>query len=471
MLRYNGHRRMLEPEEFRYELQDVTEPNLFRDIFPYSDIPKIPFNHRVVPMNPPEDIWITDTTFRDGQQALSPFTVEQIVQLYDYMHRLGGPKGLIRQTEFFLYSDKDRAAVRKCQERGYEFPGITSWIRATKSDFKLVKEMGLKETGILTSCSDYHIFLKLKKTRRQALDMYLDIVRAALDEGIRPRCHFEDITRADFYGFVVPFAAELMKLSKEAKIPVKVRACDTLGFGVAYPGAAMPRNVSGIIHGLTQIAGVPSEMMEWHGHNDFHRGLTNSTFAWLYGCCAINGTLLGIGERTGNTPVEALAIEYTALRGASQGMDFSVITEIADYFENEIGYKVPPMQPFVGAHFNLTRAGIHADGLLKDEEIYNVFDTQGILNRAPDVALTDRSGLAGIAFWLNTQLHLPKDKKLDKSDPGVAKIKEWIDGQFAAGRVAVISDDEMLELVQQHLPEHYQYSKKAREHNDQGCSA
>jgi len=455
MLRFNKHRRTLEPEEYHYELQDVAEPKLFRDIFPYTDIPKIPFNNRVVPMNPPEEIWMTDTTFRDGQQALPPFSVEQISDLFDLMHRLGGPNGVIRQTEFFLYSDKDRKSLIKCQEKGYSYPEITSWIRATKSDFHLVKEMGLKETGILTSCSDYHIYLKLKKTRRQALDSYLDIVRASLAEGIIPRCHFEDITRADFYGFVVPFARELMKLSKETKIPIKIRCCDTLGFGVAYPGASLPRNVNGIMYGLTQLADVPSECIEWHGHNDFYRGLTNATFAWLYGCSAINGTLLGIGERTGNTPIEALCMEYTALRGTQNGMDLSVITEIARYFEHNIGYKVPPMQPFVGAHFNVTRAGIHADGLLKDQEIYNVFDTESILNRPPDVAITDRSGLAGIAFWINTQLVEPNGKKVDKSHHGIAKIKDWIDGQFAAGRVNVISDEEMIPLVKLHLPELY----------------
>ena len=79
------------------------------------------------------------------------------------LHKLGGANGVIRQCEFFLYSDKDKEAVRKCQERNYRYPEITGWIRATKEDFKLVKEMGLKETGILTSVSDYHIFLKLKK--------------------------------------------------------------------------------------------------------------------------------------------------------------------------------------------------------------------------------------------------------------------------------------------------------------------
>ena len=453
MLVYNKIKKTLEPEEYKFELQDVKEPNLLRETFPYTDIPKIAFNNTVVPMNPPENIWMTDTTFRDGQQAFPPFSVEQISHLFDLMHKLGGPNGMIRQTEFFLYSDKDKKAVRKCQEKGYEFPKITSWIRANKNDFKLVKEMGIKETGILTSCSDYHIFLKLKKTRREALDMYLDIVKSALEDGIIPRCHFEDITRADFYGFVIPFAKELMKLSKEAKMPVKIRACDTLGFGVAYPGVSLPRNVNGIMYGLTHHAGVPSEWLEWHGHNDFYRALTNSTFAWLYGCSGINATLLGIGERTGNTPIEALAIEYIAFRGSHNGMDLSAITEIADYFRKELKYEVPNMQPFVGAHFNSTRAGIHADGLLKEQEIYNVFDTDSILNRPPEVSITDRAGLAGLAYWINTQHPNFKDSKnkIDKTHPGVLKIKEYIDELFKGDRRNPLTKDEMIELIKKYI--------------------
>ena len=102
-------------------------------------------------------------------------------------------------------------------------------------------KLGLKETGILTSVSDYHIFLKLQSNRKAALEKYLKIVRTALDKGIAPRCHFEDITRADIYGFCIPFAIELMRLREESGIDIKIRLCDTLGFGIPYPGAALPQ--------------------------------------------------------------------------------------------------------------------------------------------------------------------------------------------------------------------------------------
>ena len=173
MIEINPKSNLLEEKTYRYTLQDVPEPRLFRDMYPYHEIPKTPFNNRRVPMNMQEDIWITDTTFRDGQQSRAPYTVEQMVDIYKMMHRLGGPKGIIRQTEFFVYSEKDRTALERCMDLGHRFPEITTWIRASKEDFKLVKDIGIRETGILVSCSDYHIFNKLKMTRKQAMEHYL----------------------------------------------------------------------------------------------------------------------------------------------------------------------------------------------------------------------------------------------------------------------------------------------------------
>ena len=449
MIVKNNKTNLLEENMYDYSLQDVQEPQLFREIFDYENVPKIVFNNRKVPMAMPEEIWITDTTFRDGQQSTSPFTVEQIVELYKLMAKLGGPKGIIRQSEFFLYSEKDKQAAQACMDLGLEFPEVTSWIRANKKDFELVKEMGMKETGVLVSCSDYHIFKKMNLTRAQALDKYLGTIKDALAAGVKPRCHFEDITRADFYGFVVPFAHELMKLSKESGIPIKIRACDTMGFGVNFPGAALPRSVPGIIYGLHHFAEVPSELLEWHGHNDFYKVVTNATTAWLYGCSAVNCSLLGIGERTGNCPLEAMAIEYASLKGTTDGMDYTAITEIANYFEKEIGYVIPSRTPFVGRSFNSTRAGIHADGMLKDEEIYNIFDTRKLLNRPMHVSINNTSGLAGIAYWINEYYELPKEHKIEKSHPIIAKVKALIDKEYEGGRCTVIGDDELDNMIMQ----------------------
>ncbi|MBO5211277.1 MAG: 2-isopropylmalate synthase [Clostridia bacterium] len=449
MLELSNKTNLLEQKIYKYELQDVADPNLYRDIYSYDSVPKVAFNHRRVPMGMPEEIWITDTSLRDGQQSVEPYTVKQIVDLYKLMSKLGGPYGIIRQTEFFVYSKKDREALEKCQELGLKFPEITTWIRASKEDFKLVKDLGVRETGILVSCSDYHIFKKLKKTRKQALDTYLAAVAEAFEAGVMPRCHLEDITRADFYGFVVPFVNELMKMSKDAGIPVKIRACDTMGYGVPYPEVALPRSVPGIIYGLQHYSDVPSEMLEWHGHNDFYKAVANASTAWLYGACAVNCSLLGIGERTGNIPLEAMIMEYASLRGSLDGMDTTAITEIAEYFKNEMGYDIPPMTPFAGRNFNVTRAGIHADGLLKDQEIYNIFDTEKILNRPATVTISKTSGLAGIAYWINTNYRLCGDDALDKKDPLIIKLKEWVDAEYEDGRQTALSNFELESKIEE----------------------
>ena len=447
MLEISNKTNLLEQKSYKYQLQDVVEPNLYRDVYPYTDIPKIPFNHRRVPMDMPEEIWITDTSMRDGQQSVEPYTVDQIVDLYKLLSRLGGPKGIIRQSEFFIYSKKDREAVERCRDLGLQFPEITTWIRASKEDFKLVKEMNIKETGILVSSSDYHIFKKLKMTRREAMNMYLETVAEAFEAGVRPRCHLEDITRADFYGFVVPFVNELQKMSQDAGIPVKIRACDTMGYGIPYTEVALPRSVPGIIYGLQHYSDVPSEMLEWHGHNDFYKAVSNATVAWLYGASAVNCSLLGIGERTGNIPLEAMVFEYASLRGTLDGMDPTAITDIANYFHENMGYDIPPMTPFVGKNFNVTRAGIHADGMMKDQEIYNIFDTKKILNRAAGVMITKTSGLAGIAYWINDRYGLEGDRCIDKRDPMVLALKSWIDEEYDNGRQNAITDGEMEEHI------------------------
>lgn len=447
MLELSAKTNLLEQKNYKYSLQDVENPNLYPDIFSYDEVPRIAFNHRRVPIGMPEEIWITDTTFRDGQQSREPYTVQQIVDLYQLMHRLGGPFGIIRQTEFFVYSEKDREAIARCMELGYRFPEITTWIRATKEDFQLVKDLGIRETGILVSCSDYHIFKKMKMTRSQVMEKYLATVALAFERGVVPRCHLEDVTRADFYGFVVPFVNELSKMSADAGIPVKIRVCDTLGCGVPYPEVALPRSVPGIIYGLQHYADVPSECLEWHGHNDFYKAVANATTAWLYGASAVNCSLLGIGERTGNVPLEAMVMEYASLRGSMDGMDSTVITDIYEYYKNEIGYEAPPMTPFVGRSFNMTRAGIHADGLLKDEQIYNIFNTDKLLNRKPSVMIGKTSGLAGIAYWINENYHLTGDAQLDKHSPLVVAVKEWVDEQYLDERVTSLSPSELEEKI------------------------
>ena len=434
-------------------LDNRVEPELYRDVFPYTHVSRIEFDDTFLVPRPADPMFITDTTFRDGQQARPPYTVKQIARIYDLLHKLGGKSGLIQASEFFMYSPKDRKAIEVCRSRGYRFPRVTGWIRANMDDLKIAHDMEFDEVGLLTSMSDYHIFLKLGKTREQAMNDYLKVVTKALEWGIVPRCHFEDVTRADIYGFFLPFARKLMELSHEASMPIKIRLCDTMGYGVPFPGAALPRSVQRIVRAFTDEAGVPGAWLEWHGHNDFHKVLVNGVTAWLYGCGGVNGTLMGFGERTGNAPLEALVIDYISLTGNDEAADPTVITEIAQYFEKELDYRIPDNYPFAGKDFNATSAGIHVDGLAKNEEIYNIFDTTKILNRSVPIIINDKAGRAGVAYWINQQFNLPPERQVSKKHPAVGQIHTRIMAAYEEGRNTSFSNKEIKNLVRRFMPE------------------
>jgi len=428
-------------------MADPSGPNLLRDDFPYTRVPPLRFEGSPVAMALPDDIWITDTTFRDGQQARAPYSIEQTLRLYDLLGEIG--PGVIRQTEFFPYTPHDREVIRTCRAR--PGPEVTTWMRASLEDLELVRETGVAETGILLSASDYHIYLKMQLTRRQAFDQYLGVARAVLDAGIRPRCHLEDLTRADLSGFVAPLVHALQRLGQDAGVPVKIRLCDTMGFGLPWPQAALPRGVPRLVRFFIDSLGLSPAQLEWHGHNDFHRGEVNTVTAWLYGCAAANGTLFGFGERTGNPPLDGLVIDYLGLRGDDFRVNPRAITRAAEYFRDELHTPLPANYPFAGAGFNVTSAGVHADGLMKNEEIYNVFDTVRILDRPLGITVNDRSGLAGIAYWVNTTFRLRGPDQLGKNDPAVRAIHDEVQRQYAAGRTTGFSPDEMLALARTHL--------------------
>jgi isopropylmalate/homocitrate/citramalate synthase len=459
----------------KHPLVDAKRPNLIEDIFPYSLPPLIHLEGPVTEIIDGEPvefdfgaikdrpIFITDTTFRDGQQARPPYTLEQMVKIYDLLAKLSGPNGVVRQTEFFLYTKNDRDTLDRCRELGHKYPECTGWIRAVKGDFRLVKEAGLKETGMLTSCSDYHIFQKLKfRSRKDCLDSYCEVVDAAFEAGVRPRCHLEDVTRADLDGFVLPFVDRLMEMSEQVPedLSAKIRLCDTMGFGISYPGAELPRSIAKLIYKLNRECGVPSDRLEWHGHNDFHKVHVNAATAWLYGCDFINTTLFGFGERTGNPPMEGAIFEYIALKGDLCGIDTMAITELAEYMRS-IGLPIPDNYPFAGRAFNTTRAGIHAGGLRQDEQIYNIFDTTVLLGRPPRVAITDKSGADGVAHWINEFFGLKGDDRINKIR--VHKLARWVIDQYdVEGRLTAISDQELEAKAKEFYPDYWEKYKSGK---------
>ena len=433
----------------KYDCTEVNEPNLYKEVFPYSELPAARFGSGY---DIPDDIWVSDTTLRDGQQSMRAFTAEQSVRIYKFLNEIDNNTGAVRQAEFFVYSENDRKALLQALELGYEFPEVTTWIRASENDFKIVKDIGVKETGMLMSCSDYHIFKKFNSTRSETMSNFLRVAEMSLKNGIKPRCHLEDITRADMDGFVVPLVNNLKELCEGYGVQLRIRACDTLGVGIPFEGANDPRSVPAIIKKLRNECALPPGSVEWHGHNDFHLGAANSLSAWLNGAAAISSTLLGIGERCGNTTLEGMLVLLCQIK-ENTDIKLEVLNDVADFFSKSLDFYVPEKYPIVGADFNTTKAGIHADGLLKDPEIYNSFDSKKILNRPIIIMINQTSGSSGIAGWLNNYYKLKGEDALSKKDPRVLEIKNWVDSEYSSGRTENITNEELRELAEKYLPD------------------
>jgi isopropylmalate/homocitrate/citramalate synthase len=427
---------------------DVLKPNLFKETFPYENFPVSKFDNVTLPYDLPEEIWITDTTFRDGQQSMESFTSKQIEYLFKTLHELDNNNGIIKQAEFFMYSKRDREALEKCQALGYKFPEITGWTRPKIEDMKLAKDCGVKETGILMSCSDYHIFHKLDKSRSQVFSLYLSAVEKSLEYGIIPRCHLEDSTRADIFGFVIPLVKAINELGEKANVKIKFRLCDTLGVGKPFNGHKLPRSVPGLVYYLKNTAMLDSSQLEWHGHNDYYYCTANSTASWMYGASSVSTTLLGIGERTGNCPLESMLVEYHQLKNPKNPINFHKMNDVVKFFEEEFGYKIHNKMPFLGEEFNSTKAGIHADGLMKNEDIYNSFDSKKIFDKNIRIEINQYSGVAGIAGWINLSYGLKEKEKISKKDKRVNFVKDFIDELYNSGRTTGIKDSEMKEIVE-----------------------
>jgi len=417
-----------------------------RDVFRYPDLPLIK-THRVRMDN----IYITDTTLRDGQQGWRPFSVREIVDIYSLLHELTGDSKTIHTSEFFLYTPKDKEAFRKVKELGYEYPKPISWLRATMTDLKLAIEFKVEETVLLTSISDYHIRYKLRLSKKQVMEKYLSVIEEALRNGITVKCSLEDITRADIYGTVIPFVNMLMKLSEKYDMPVKIKICDTLGIGLPYPEILPPRGIPQLIRVILEATDIPSEWMAFHGHNDFHMVVANTLAAWLSGAGGADTTLLGIGERAGNCPLEAMLLFYIQLKGQVEGINLKVLRKVKEYFLS-IGYNIPEFQPILGDNAFRTKAGIHVDGLLKNPEVYLPFDPNVTLGIPASIMVNVYSGKAGVIYWIKSMFNLDSMDDL-KNDRRVNQLYNEVIKLYTDGRTAPVSDYEMLQLVKKYMPE------------------
>jgi len=325
-------------------------------------LPPVPMEKEPV-LPPPVDEGpklITDTTLRDGAQdtRIALFPHEARIKYFDLLHRLDNGTGTIYAVEAFIYQKRDAWTIEQLLDRGYEYPKVTTWTRATPKDIKQLVDLSqgrIKETGMLASASDHHIFDKLgHRSKEEAIEKYLQPVETALENDITPRIHLEDCTRADIYGWVIPFMQRALDLSKGR---AKFRICDTIGWGIPDPYAALPWGIPRLFTVIKEETGAE---LEFHGHNDFGLATANSIMAWRYGGTKVNVAFGGLGERTGNTSLEQMIAALIRYRG-DPGLDLTALEQMKRLIMKEVT-DLPDRAPIIGEVFT-TSAGIHQAGV------------------------------------------------------------------------------------------------------------
>jgi len=403
----------------------------------YDEMPKIE-----LPLK--QEIKLSDSTIRDGAQMPGIVMLKKHkLTIYEYLHKIG-----IEKLECFLYNERDRVVAREMLDINYEVPEVTAWARANKNDIDLVLNMdGIRETGILMSISDAHIFDKLGfKKREEASERYLEVVDYALEHGLRVRCHLEDITRSDFYGFVVPFVREIISRDKNAII----RICDTLGLGLPFPEIDLPYGIPRMVKELRRI-GVRN--IETHIHDDFGLGVACSLAGFWYGANWSNLTFLGIGERAGNSELEKVVLFLITRVSGFEKYNPRVLVEFAEYMEREVRIFIPRNKAIVGRQIFAHESGIHTSAVIKNPFLYEPFPPE-LVGAKRKLMIGDSSGTDVIRKKVEeiAENLMGIKVRIDKRDPRILAIYRDIHRLYdEEGRRSCISDDEMKKYVEKYF--------------------
>jgi isopropylmalate/homocitrate/citramalate synthase len=390
----------------------------------------------VQPPTPDEQLpkLITDTTLRDGAQdsRIAIFPAETRVKYYELLSKLDNGSGAIYAVEMFIYQKRDVWTLEKLLELGLEWPRVTTWTRATPKDIKLLVDVSqgkVKETGMLASASDHHIFDKLGyASKEEAIEKYLQPIRTALENNIIPRVHLEDCTRADIHGWVIPF---MQRVLDESKGIAKFRICDTIGWGSPDPYAALPWGIPRLFTTLRAETGAE---LEYHGHNDFGLATANTIAAWRYGGKKANVAFAGLGERTGNTSLEQLVAALIRHYG-DPGFNLKALEEMRQLVDGEV-INLNDRLPLIGEVFTTT-AGIHQAGVGRQDAapgglIYLPFAASLFGRNEIELSrIGSLSGSEGIISVLNRELErMGSDTRVKETSRVVKQIYDRIQDEY-----------------------------------------
>ncbi|WP_223070350.1 homocysteine methyltransferase [Paenibacillus caui] len=369
---------------------------------------------------------ICDTTLRDGEQAAGvAFTADEKLEIARRLAESG-----VEQAEVGIpaMGDDERRAISRIVSLGLPMRLLT-WNRAVRSDIDASVSTGADWAHIALPVSAIQMKAKLGVGPGQVIEIGKSIANYALEKGLTVSIGFEDASRADF-----KFLMDLICTLRREGIK-RFRYADTLS--VHHPGSLHAR-IS------TLLALCPPDIeLEIHCHNDFGLATANTLAGIEAGAVWASTTVLGIGERVGNTALEEVVMAWRHLYHGECAVRSDKLRPLAEFVAKASGRELPDTKPLLGRLAFAHESGIHVDGLMKDRETYQVLDPTE-LGMDHVIVLGKHSGRSSVRHALITEgidadelmvesllLRLRRTADERKKSVGASELKQWAEEEFA----------------------------------------
>ncbi len=349
---------------------------------------------------PPKQVKIHDVTLRDGeQQAGITFTKDDKIRIAEKLAEIGVHR---IEAGMPVVSPADEAAIKEIVKRNLG-PEIFCFCRCVVDDVKRAADCGVDGVIIEIPSSEHLIEYAYKWPLEKAIDLSIKATTAAKEMGLYTVFFTIDATRAKMDWFL----NLIERVAKEGHMDA-FTLVDT--FGVLSPHGAS--------YFTKRVKERIDKPLEIHFHADFGLAVANTIMAVLAGAEVIHSTVTGIGERTGNAPMEETALALLTLYGIDVGLKYDKLNELSLLVRELSGTSIPANRPFIGDMAYDIESGIVTSWYKNvfeqhPTELFPVLPNF-VGHRAPQILMGKKSGLDNIVLWSEKLgIELDKDDSLE----------------------------------------------------------